>query len=260
MNIRFPNVQKFKTFLNKRTLIFLVLVLSVCSIYGQVMPRVSIGFDEAQSPKDVANSLQILLLITVISLAPSILIMMTCFTRISIVLSFVRKALGTQPVPSNQILVSISLLLTFFIMSPVFKQINDRALQPYLKAELTHEEFYKEGISPLRTFMLKQTREKDLALMLNTSRMPKPENADEITLPILVSAYALSEIRLAFEIGFLIYLPFLMIDMIVASILMSMGMMMLPPAMISAPLKILLFIIVDGWYLIVQTLVRSINW
>ncbi|HPY96342.1 MAG TPA: flagellar type III secretion system pore protein FliP [Candidatus Cloacimonadota bacterium] len=253
-------LNNFYRLFNKKTVLLMLLVLGVCSVYAQVMPRVNIGFEPANTPKDVANSLQILFIITVISLAPSILIMMTCFTRISIVLSFTRKALGTQPVPSNQIMVSISLLLTFFIMSPIFKEINDKALQPYLRAELTHEEFYNEGISPLRTFMLKQTREKDLALMLNTSRMPKPENADDITLPILVSAYALSEIRLAFEMGFLIYLPFLMIDMIVASILMSMGMMMLPPAMISAPLKILLFIIVDGWYLIIQTLVKSINW
>ncbi len=246
----------------KRKEFLLVLLFSVmiCSVYAQVVPRLNIGFDRANTPKDVANSLQILLLLTVISIAPSILIMMTCFTRISIVLSFVRKALGTQPVPSNQIMASISLFLTFFIMSPVFKEINDKALQPYLRSELTHEQFYHNGIQPLRTFMLKQTREKDLALMLNTSRLPKPQNSDEISLPVLVTAYALSEIRLAFEMGFLIYLPFLMIDMIVASILMSMGMMMLPPAMISAPLKILLFIVVDGWYLVIQTLVRSIKW
>jgi flagellar biosynthetic protein FliP len=144
-------------------------------------------------------------------------------------------------------------------MAPIFRNINDHALQPYLRGELTHEEFFSEGIQPLREFMLNQTRERDLALMLNASRLPRPNNADEITLPVLVSAFAISEIRLAFEMGFLIYLPFLMIDMITASILMSMGMMMLPPAMISAPLKILLFILVDGWYLIVQSLVRSFN-
>ena len=256
---------KFKKIINillqrKTLLLVLFFTLILCTIHAQVVPRLNIGFDRSNSPKDVSNSLQILLLLTILSIAPSILIMMTCFTRISIVLSFVRKALGTQPVPSNQIMASISLFLTFFIMSPVFKEINDRALQPYLNAELTHEQFYHNGIQPLRNFMLKQTREKDLALMLNMSRLPKPQNSDEISLPVLVTAYALSEIRLAFEMGFLIYLPFLMIDMIVASILMSMGMMMLPPAMISAPLKILLFIVVDGWYLVIQTLVRSINW
>jgi flagellar biosynthetic protein FliP len=142
-------------------------------------------------------------------------------------------------------------------MGPIFKDINDNALQPYLRGEFTHAEFYQEGITPLRDFMLRQTREKDLALMLNSSRLPRPNNADEIPLAIVVSAFAVSEIRIAFEMGFLIYLPFLMIDMITASILMSMGMMMLPPAMISAPLKILLFILVDGWYLVIQSLVRS---
>lgn len=249
-----------KVLFTKKALIIVLFSLIICGLYAQTIPKLNIGFDKASSPKDVANSLQILLLLTILSIAPSILILMTCFTRISIVLSFVRKALGTQPVPSNQILASLALFLTFFIMSPVFKQINDRALQPYLRAELTHQQFYEAGVQPLREFMLKQTREKDLALMLNSSRMPKPQNASEISLPILVSAYALSEIRLAFEMGFLIYLPFLMIDMIVASLLMSMGMMMLPPAMISAPIKILLFILVDGWYLVIQTLVRSINW
>lgn len=229
-------------------------------LYAQVLPKVTVGLDRATSPKDVSSTLQILLILTVLAIAPSILIMMTCFTRISIVLSFVRKALGTQPAPGNQILAGLSLFLTFFIMSPVFKQINDQSFQPYLKGEIGHEQFYKTGIQPLRDFMIKQTREKDLALMLNTSRLPKPEKADDIPIQVLVSAYALSEIRLAFEMGFLIYLPFLMIDMIVASLLMSMGMMMLPPAMISAPLKILLFILVDGWYLVIQTLVKSINW
>ncbi len=249
----------FRLVLKVFCLIFIIFLFSD-PLHAQVLPKLNIGLDRSNSPKDVANTMQILLIMTVLSIAPSILIMMTCFTRISIVLSFVRKALGTQPVPSNQILAGLTLFLTFFIMSPVFKQINDQSFQPYLKGELTHEQFYKSGIQPLKNFMLKQTREKDLALMLNTSRMPKPESASDIPIQVMVSAYALSEIRLAFEMGFLIYLPFLMIDMIVASLLMSMGMMMLPPAMISAPLKILLFILVDGWYLVIQTLVKSINW
>lgn len=252
----------FKCLLNNRIFLvclFLFFLFSYTDLSAQLVPRITVGVDEATSPADVANSLQILFLLTILSIAPSILILMTCFTRITIVLSFVRKALGTQPVPSNQILASLALFLTFFIMAPIFKEINDRALQPYLQGTLTHQEFYNEGIHPLRDFMLKQTREKDLALMLNSSRLPKPNNADEIPLQIIVSAFAISEIRIAFEMGFLIYLPFLMIDMITASILMSMGMMMLPPAMISAPLKVLLFILVDGWYLVVQSLVRSFN-
>ena len=237
----------------------LILVFALSTLTAQMVPRITIGVDEATSPAEVANSLQILFLLTILSIAPSILILMTCFTRITIVLSFVRKALGTQPVPSNQILVSIALFLTFFVMAPVLKEVNDTALQPYLQGTMTHGEFYEAGIQPLRTFMLHQTREKDLALMLNSSRLPKPNNADEIPITIVVSAFAISEIRIAFEMGFLIYLPFLMIDMITASILMSMGMMMLPPAMISAPLKILLFILVDGWFLVIQSLVRSIR-
>lgn len=245
--------------LSKKKIIILcfLMLLSFTCLSAQLVPRINIGVDQATSPAEVANSLQILFLLTILSIAPSILILMTSFTRITIVLSFVRKALGTQPTPGNQILASLALFLTFFIMAPIFKDINDKALQPYLQGVLTHEEFYNEGIKPLRTFMLRQTRDKDLALMLNSSRMPKPNNADEIPLTILVSAFAVSEIRIAFQMGFLIYLPFLMIDMITASILMSMGMMMLPPAMISAPLKVLLFILVDGWYLVIQTLVRS---
>ena len=247
---------------NKKSIILLfiiTLLLSFSTLYAQMIPRVTIGVDEATSPADVANSLQILFLLTVLAVAPSILILMTCFTRLIIVLGFVKKALGTQPEPSNQIIASLALFLTFFIRAPVFRDINDKAFQPYLQGAMTHQEFYNAGIEPLREFMLNQTRERDLALMLNSSRMPRPNNADEIPLPIIVSAFAISEIRIAFEMGFLIYLPFLMIDMITASILMSMGMMMLPPAMISAPLKILLFILVDGWYLVVQSLVRSFH-
>jgi len=238
-------------------LIFLFNLVTIIDLPAQFVPRITIGVDEATSPAEVANSLQILFLLTVLAIAPSILILMTSFTRITIVLSFVRKALGTNNEPSNQIMVSLALFLTFFIMAPIFKNINDNALQPYLQGSLTHGEFYEKGIQPLRDFMLKQTRQKDLALMLNASRSPRPNNADDISIQIVVSAFAISEIRIAFEMGFLIYLPFLMIDMITASILMSMGMMMLPPAMISAPLKILLFILVDGWYLVVQSLVRS---
>jgi len=242
---------------NKKLFFLILLVLISAGLNAQFVPRITIGVDEATSPAEVANTLQILFLLTILAIAPSLLILMTCFTRIVIVLGFVKKALGTQPEPSNQILVSLALFLTFFIMAPIFTDINDNALQPYLQGTMTHQEFYHAGIQPLRDFMLRQTRERDLALMLNSSRMPRPNTADDIPIAIVVSAFAISEIRIAFEMGFLIYLPFLMIDMITASILMSMGMMMLPPAMISAPLKILLFILVDGWYLVVQTLVRS---
>ncbi|PID28496.1 MAG: flagellar biosynthetic protein FliP [Candidatus Cloacimonadota bacterium] len=242
-----------------KSLIFCVLVFGAASLLDAqtVLPKFTFGVEEAAQPEDVAVSLQILFLMTILSVAPSILILMTSFTRLTIVLGMVRKAIGTQSAPSNQIIASLALFLTFFIMMPVFKDINDKALQPYLRGELTHQEAYDKGVRPLREFMLSQTGEKDLALMVKNAKMDKPDNADDLPLQVIVPAFALSEIRIAFQMGFLIYLPFLMIDMIIASILMSMGMMMLPPVMISAPFKILLFVMVDGWYLVVRSLVQS---
>jgi len=242
---------------SKRIILILVLLIVGTAVFAQTLPKVTLGFDQATEPKDVAVTLQILLLMTVLSLAPSILILMTSFTRISIVLSMLRKAVGTQTVPTNQIVIAFSLFLTFFIMGPVFKDANDNALQPYLRGELTHQEAYKIGIEPFRRFMLKYTREKDLALMIKNSKVDRPNNASELPLQVIVPAFAISEIRIALQMGFLIYLPFLMIDMIIASILMSMGMMMLPPVLISAPFKILLFVLVDGWYVVVESLVKS---
>ncbi len=244
----------------KHILIFLaILLFFTASAYSQTVPKISLNVAPSNSPKDVAVALQILILMTILSLAPSILVLMTSFTRISIVLSFVRKAVGTQSTPSNQIVIALSLFLTFFVMAPVFKNINDNAFQPYLKGNLTNEQFYKKSITPLRNFMLKQTREKDLALMIKSSKLEKPNSAEDLPLQVIVPAFAISELRIAFEMGFLIYLPFLMIDMIVASILMSMGMMMLPPVLISAPFKILLFVMVDGWYIVIDALVHSFH-
>ena len=245
--------------MKRKAILILLLMLAVGILSAQALPRITLGVDATEDPQDVAVSLQILLLITILSVAPSILILMTSFTRIAVVLGMVRKAVGTQSAPSNQIIVALALFLTFFIMAPVFKDINDTALQPYLRGEIGHQEAFKQGVKPLRTFMLKQTREKDLALMVNNARMEKPENADDLPLHVIVPAFAISELRLAFQMGFLLYLPFLMIDMIIASILMSMGMMMLPPVLISAPFKILLFVMVDGWFLVIQSLVISFN-
>jgi flagellar biosynthesis protein FliP len=248
--------------MNRRLILvalFVMLALAASLDAQLVFPRISVGVDAAAKPKDVAVSLQILLLLTVLSVAPAILVLMTSFTRISIVLGFVRKAVGTQNVPSNQIIVGLSLFLTFFVMAPVFKQINDNALQPYLKGQITHEVAYTQGAAPLREFMLSQTREKDLALMVNNAGLARPNSPDDLPMHVIVPAFAISEIRLAFQMGFLLYLPFLMIDMIIASILMSMGMMMLPPAMISAPFKILLFVLVDGWYIVIESLVKSFH-
>jgi flagellar biosynthetic protein FliP len=198
-----------------------------------------------------------LLLLTVFSVAPGILIMMTCFTRIVIVLSFVRTSLGTQQMPPNQILVGLSLFLTFFIMAPTFSQVNEQALQPLLKEKITLNQAYEKAAEPMKEFMSAHTRQKDLALFLEYADIDKPSSVQDIPLTALVPAYAISELKTAFQIGFMIFIPFLIIDMIIASVLMSMGMMMLPPVMISLPFKILLFVLVDGWNLVVKSLLIS---
>ncbi|MFP4661031.1 MAG: flagellar type III secretion system pore protein FliP [Halanaerobiales bacterium] len=212
---------------------------------------------EGEEGNDLVLSLRILLLLTVISLAPSILIMLTSFTRIIIVLSLIRNALATQRMPPNQILIGLALFLTVFIMAPVWQSINTNAVEPYMNQEISTETLYEEGAEPLREFMFQQTREKDLALFVEMANLERPENRDDIPLYVLIPAFVISELKTAFQIGFMIYLPFIMIDMVVASILMSMGMMMLPPVMISLPFKILLFILVDGWYLVIETLIKT---
>ena len=223
------------------------------------IPKISVGVEKATTTGEVAMSLQILFVLTILSLAPSILMLMTSFTRIVIVLHFIRQAIGTQQMPSNQVLVGLALFLTFFIMHPVINQINEVALQPYLQEEIQAKEALGKAEQPIRSFMLKLTREKDLALFVRLANQPKPYSQAEIPLRVLVPAFVISELRIAFQIGFLLYIPFLMIDMIVSSILMSMGMLMLPPIMISLPFKILLFVLVDGWYLIVNSVVESFS-
>ncbi len=211
----------------------------------------------SSSSTNISTSVQILLLLTVFSVAPGILIMMTCFTRIVIVLSFVRTSLGTQQMPPNQILVGLSLFLTFFIMAPTFSQVNEQALQPLLKEKITLNQAYEKAAEPMKEFMSAHTRQKDLALFLEYADIDKPSSVQDIPLTALVPAYAISELKTAFQIGFMIFIPFLIIDMIIASVLMSMGMMMLPPVMISLPFKILLFVLVDGWNLVVKSLLIS---
>ncbi|PFI65418.1 flagellar biosynthetic protein FliP [Priestia megaterium] len=211
----------------------------------------------SSSPTNISTSVQLLLLLTVFSVAPGILIMMTCFTRIVIVLSFVRTSLGTQQMPPNQILVGLSLFLTFFIMAPTFSQVNEQALQPFLKEKITLNQAYEKAAEPMKEFMSAHTRQKDLALFLEYADIDRPSSVQDIPLTALVPAYAISELKTAFQIGFMIFIPFLIIDMIIASVLMSMGMMMLPPVMISLPFKILLFVLVDGWNLVVKSLLIS---
>ncbi|MGL4819744.1 MAG: flagellar type III secretion system pore protein FliP [Bacilli bacterium] len=205
----------------------------------------------------VSSSLKLLVLLTILSIAPAILILMTCFTRIVVVLSFVRTALATQQMPPNQVLIALAMFMTFFVMAPTFQEINTEALQPLLEDKITLEEAYDRATVPMKEYMSASTRQKDLALFMDYSGQPMPEKVEDLPLTALVPAFAISELKTAFQIGFMLFLPFLVIDMIVASVLMSMGMMMLPPVMISLPFKILLFVLVDGWYLIVQSLLQS---
>ena len=207
----------------------------------------------------LSGTLQILLIITVISLAPSILVMVTSFTRIIIVLHFVRTAIGTQSSPPNNVLIGLSLFLTLFIMSPVIAHIKTEAYDPLVAEEITQQEALERGIQPLREFMLKQTRQDDLRLFMDIAKIEPVESVDELSITIIIPAFIISELRAAFIIGFLIYVPFIVIDMVVSSVLMSMGMMMLPPTTISMPFKILLFILADGWNLVIGQLVNSFN-
>ncbi|MFT4413575.1 flagellar type III secretion system pore protein FliP [Fredinandcohnia humi] len=214
-------------------------------------------FFNTSTPENVSTSVKLLLLLTVLSIAPSILILMTSFTRIIVVLSFVRTSLGTQQMPPNQVLVGLALFLTFFIMAPIFSEVNEQALTPLFNKEINLEEAYERAAIPFKEFMSVHTRQKDLELFLNYSGAERPTSIEDIPLTALVPAFAISELKTAFQIGFMIFIPFLVIDMVVASVLMSMGMMMLPPVMISLPFKILLFVLVDGWYLIVKSLLQT---
>lgn len=222
-----------------------------------MIPGIDLG--DTSDPDNVWNTVNLILLITVLSLAPAILILMTCFTRIVIVLGFVRTALATQQMPPNQVIIGLALFLTLFVMAPTLGQVNQVALQPYLQGEITQAEALDNAARPIKQFMLNQTREKDLLLFLEFSQAEKPTNVDEVPLTALIPAFAISELKTAFQMGFMIFIPFLIIDMIVSSVLMGMGMMMLPPVMISLPFKILLFVLVDGWHLVVRSLLLSFN-
>lgn len=213
----------------------------------------------ATTAEQTSTSLQILLLLTVLSIAPAILVLMTSFTRIIIVLSFVRNALGAQQLPPNQVLIGLSLFLTFFVMAPTWNEVNTQALQPYFNQEITQTEALDRAEAPLRTFMFKQTREKDLELFVGMAQMERPKTYADIPTYVLIPSFIISELKTAFQMGFAVFIPFMVIDMIVSSTLMSMGMMMLPPMMISLPFKLLLFVLVDGWNLVVHSLVTSFH-
>lgn len=221
------------------------------------IPIITLGVKEAKEPGEISVALQILILLTILSLAPAILIMMTSFTRLIVVFSLLRHALSTQQMPPNQILIGLALFLTMFIMSPVWSEINEKALIPYKEKRITQEQAFEAGLKPLRQFMAKQTREKDLALFVNMAKIPRPQRWEDVPTTVLIPAFMISELKTAFQIGCILYLPFLIIDFVISSIILSMGMIMLPPVMISLPFKILLFVLVDGWNLLVGSLIKS---
>ncbi len=222
-----------------------------------LIPNVDINVGTSNNPQDVAVTLQILAMLTILSIAPSILLMTTAFVRIVVVIGFLRNALSTQNVPPNQVVIALALFLTAYIMAPYWSAANEQGLQPYLAGQISQEEAIKNVVTPMREFMFKQTREADLALFVNLANDPRPDTPDDVSTFTLIPAYVISELKTAFQLGFMIYIPFIVIDMIVASTLMGMGMMMLPPVMISMPFKILLFVMVDGWQLLIRSLIVS---
>jgi flagellar biosynthetic protein FliP len=238
--------------------VVLMLMLSSCAANPELTaPGVTLSVTPDGQPQQVTSGVQLLVLLTVLSIAPTILILATSFTRIVIVLSMLRNAIGTPTIPPNQVVIGLSLLLTFFIMSPVYGKINENAIQPYVKNQITQEVALTRAIDPIREFMFKQTREKDIALFMEMSGKDRPTQLSDIDTVDLFPAFVISELRTAFTMGFIIYIPFLIIDLVISSVLLSMGMMMLPPSLVSLPFKVLLFVLVDGWYLIAKSLMIS---
>jgi flagellar biosynthetic protein FliP len=238
-------------------LALLLVLLSVTNGFGVGLPTISFGVDQADTPQQVSTALQVLFLLTILSVAPAILLMTTCFTRIVIVLGFVRQAMGTQNMPPTQVILGLALFLSFFVMSPTFSKINNEALQPYLNEQISQPEALEKAVGPMREFMFSQVKEEEMQLLTDITMSEPPAKREDIPTMTLIPAFMLSELKRAFQMGFMIYVPFLVIDMIVASILMSMGMMMLPPVIISLPFKLLLFVLVDGWSLVVGSLIKS---
>ena len=241
-----------------RVISFLTCLLLFAQAAAAVnLPTLSIGVNDAATPEDVSTGLQILFLLTILSVAPGILLMTTAFTRIVIVLGFVRQAMGTQNTPPNQIIIGMALFLTFFVMAPVINTINNKALQPYMDKQISQQQAMTEAVDIMREFMFSQVQESELQLFIDITQEEQPEDKKDISTMVLIPAFMLSELKTSFQMGFMIYVPFLVIDMLVASVLMSMGMMMLPPIVISLPFKLLLFVLVDGWQLVVGSLMKS---
>ncbi len=237
--------------------VLLPIAIFAAGVNAPPIPTVNLSINAPKSPTQLVNTLNIVILMTFLVLAPSIVLVTTSFVRLLVVFSFLRQALGTQQVPPNQLLVSLALVLTFFIMQPYATKSYNNGIKPYMEKKIGYEEAFSKSVRPFKNFMLKNTREKDLALFYRIRKMPNPKTINDVPLTILVPAFMISELKTAFEIGFLIYLPFLIIDMVVSAILMSLGMMMLPPVMISLPFKLLIFVLVDGWNLLIHSLVLS---
>lgn len=235
----------------------LVLFTSTEAFAQITYPTVNLGFKTTDNPNEVVSAVKLVLLMTVLTLAPAILIMMTGFTRIIIVLSFLRQAMGVQQMPPNQLLVGLALFLTFFVMGPAFDEINKNGLQPYMAGSISQEKALENSLAPLRKFMFNQTRDADLALFIRLAKIEKPKTRADVPTMVLVPSFIVSELKTAFQIGFIIFLPFLVIDIVASSVLMAMGMMMLPPIVISLPFKIMLFVLVDGWGLLIGSMVQS---
>ncbi|MEA2111106.1 MAG: flagellar type III secretion system pore protein FliP [Campylobacterota bacterium] len=241
--------------------IFSILMLLAVSLFAESVdiPTMNFSLSAPDSPEQLVSSLNVLVLLTILFLAPSLVLVMTTFTRFVIVFGFLRQALGTQQIPPTQLLVMLALILTFFVMEPIGKKAYVDGIKPYIKEKITYEEAFTKTAEPFKNFMIKNTREKDLALFFRIRGIENPQSISEVSLSVIIPAFVISELKTAFEIGFLLFLPFLVIDMVVASILMSMGMMMLPPVMISLPFKILVFVLIDGWNLLIGNLIASIK-
>lgn len=237
--------------------LLLVLALLPAVAMAVNLPTLSVGIKEANTPAEVSTALQVLLVLTILTVAPAILLMTTAFTRIVIVLGFVRQAMGTQNTPPNQVMLGLALFLTLFIMAPTFNTINTEAFQPYMQQKITQQQALERSVGVMRDFMFSQVQEGELQLFIDITKEEQPEDKKAISSTILIPAFMLSELKRAFQMGFMIYVPFLVIDMLVASVLMAMGMMMLPPIVISLPFKLLLFVLVDGWQLVIGSLVKS---
>ena len=255
-----------KRVLNKRVISLLLILLGLATVaVAQKEPDATglnllQGAQQLLGRQQISTSLVLMILMTVLTMAPAIILMTTPFMRIIVVLGFLRQAMGTQQSPPNQVLIGIALFLTFFIMRPVYQEVYDKAVNPYVRGEITDQtQTFNEAMKPIRTFMFKQVNPKDLALFIRIAKMPRPATPDDVPTLVLIPGYILSEMRIAFQIGFVVYIPFLIIDMVVASTLMAMGMMMLPPIFVSLPFKIIMFVLADGWRLVVNALVRSFH-